>query len=268
MCSALGASVGLIGVTGKDTEGELLDKLLTAADVTSLLVIDPDRPTTVKERICGVASGRHRQQLARLDRESTKPIPESLADCLVAMVNGKNDDPINWDAIIVSDYAKGVCTDAVVQACRDSGVPVYVDPLRPSGGNRDWKKYAGATCIVPNRQEAGCWYARGLWDQLQLDAAIIKQDSDGCILSTRNEDRYHTIRAKLRQVHDVTGAGDQFIATLAVCRSAGLDWLDAATVANSAAGLQVERHGCEPVQWDQIQHDLQHSEPCTCLSVP
>ncbi len=258
MCAALGASTTLIGVTGNDRDGQRLVSLLDVLGVAYYPVADDSRPTTVKERICGVASGRHRQQLARIDCESTAPLCDDLSRSLVEMID-RIDAVDCYDVILIADYAKGVMTHDIVRACIRTGIPCIVDPP----ADRNWNKFSGASCIVPNRQEAGCWYARGLWDQLNLDAAIVKQDRDGCILNTREEDHYHIIPAQARAIHDVTGAGDQFISVLGCARGAGASWFDAARLANTAAGLQVERHGCVPVSIDQLKQELHHAPHAT-----
>ncbi|MES2793805.1 MAG: PfkB family carbohydrate kinase [Planctomycetota bacterium] len=242
MCAALGAQTAVLGVTGQNRSGEQIYEILTGLGVTCLAVVDSTRPTTTKERICGVASGRHRQQLARMDTESTVPLDADLSSRLAGII-AEAAQNILFDAIIIADYAKGVCTDRIIQACRDTGVPVFVDP--PKGV--DWPKYYGVECVVPNREEAAGKSARDLCRQLQSQAAVVKLDQDGCELACRSW-QVKTFPARTRAVHDVTGAGDQFIAVLACARAVGLDWPTATQLANAAAGLQVERHGCIPVQ--------------------
>lgn len=255
MCAALGAEVVLLSVTGKDRYGEILDEILESQGVTCLLLADSGRPTTVKERICGVSGGKHRQQLGRVDYESTEPIPPDISGKMAELITQICERPP--DAIIISDYGKGVCVDQLALACREinqaTGCPVFLDP--PKGC--DWPKYYGVTCAVPNREEAGDKCARDLCRQLQSEAAVVKLDSDGCELFQRHPDETWSIHARNRIVHDVTGAGDQFIAALACSRAEGLDWEHATRIANTAAGLQVERHGCVPVTIAELKKELQ-----------
>jgi rfaE bifunctional protein kinase chain/domain len=265
MCAALGASVGAVGVIGPGRDGEIIHEMLIDAGVSPLLVGDPDRQTTVKERICGVASGRHRQQLARLDRETTTPLGKQLSRDLAGVITGNAADPIKWDAIIVSDYGKGACTDVVVRAAIQTGSAVFVDP--PKG--RDWGAYYRVSCLVPNREEAGSQSATDIMRQYGTQAAIVKLDAEGCRLAYRVEPdgKSHpppirrSIPARARAVHDITACGDEFIAMLAVCRAVGLDWITSATLANAAAGLQAERHGATPITLAELQ------EVDQCLSV-
>lgn len=254
MCVALGAETRLLGVVGLDRGGEIVRELVELAGVRSLLVAAPyPRPTTVKERICGVASGRHRQQLARIDTECTSPIPPSLEGAIVELVRGMAPP----DVILMADYAKGVLTAGVVRACVDTGGMVIVDPPRDG----EWGKYQGVACIVPNRQEANGALAREIQLRCQSVAAVVKLDEEGCQVSWVQETGdvcEQRIAARLRVVHDVTGAGDNFLAVLGCARGLGISWPVAAELANVAAGLQVERHGCVPVTLTELQAEVEY----------
>lgn len=248
MCKDLGAVVDLVGVVGFDGPGEVIRNRLMALGIGDKLFSMPaPRPTTVKERICAVASGRHRQQLGRIDTECTEPIGRQTA-CAIANLIPKLE---KYDAIIIADYHKGVCLDRIIQACRDTETPVFVDP--PKGC--DWQKYYGVECLVPNREEANGKSAYQISRCLNVNAVVIKRDEDGCELYYRYQG-VQRFPARTRIIHDVTGAGDQFIATLACAQSTGLDWAASTQLANAAAGLQVERHGCVPVTLDELNAEI------------
>lgn len=249
MCATLGAKTVLLGVVGPDRNGDRLYEMLTDQDVCCLAVVDPDRVTTTKERICGVASGRHRQQLGRVDMETSIPLSYGLAQQLVEIICGMAEDPP--DVILIADYAKGVLTDEVARACHDTGALVIVDP--PKGGR--WEQYEHVGCIVPNREEAGGRTAAQIQSEFNTLAAVVKLDQDGCELFDAQGDLYR-IRAKRRHVHDVTGAGDQFLAVLGCVLAVGGRWQMAAELATVAAGLQVERHGCVPVTVQEITDEV------------
>ena len=253
MCAALGAETRLVGVVGVDRRGEIVRELLDAAGVKCLLCSAPwPRPTTVKERICGVASGRHRQQLVRLDVECTAPISASLENAVVDLI--RNVEPP--DVILIADYAKGVMIPAVARACLDAGGITIVDPPRDG----DWTPYRGAACVVPNRQEARGCEAGDIQMRCQSAAAVVKLDEEGCQVSWTGEAgdlRQLRMAARPRAVHDVTGAGDNFLAVLGCARASGLSWPVAAELANLAAGLQVERQGCVPVTLDELRKELE-----------
>src|SRR5205085_12335954 len=127
---ALGAEVRVAGIVGDDTEGRILARLLQEAGVEASGVLrDPDRPTTAKERFMGRAAGRHAQQILRVDRESRAPLPpaleQRLAEALAPQVAG-------CQAVLVSDYGKGVCTPGLLAAVRAAAgpLPVLIDPTR------------------------------------------------------------------------------------------------------------------------------------------
>lgn len=252
MCAALGAETWLIGVVGMDRSGEIVRELLEQSGVKSLLFSAPyPRPTTLKERICGVASGRHRQQLARLDTEWTTAISDGLENAVVHHL--RNMEPP--DAILIADYAKGVLTHAVARVCIESGCLTIVDPPREG----DWTRYRGAACVVPNRQEAGGCEATEIQERCQSMAAVVKLDEEGCQVAwddVSGERCQARMGARSRAVHDVTGAGDNFLAVLGCARASGWNWPAAAELANLAAGLQVERHGCVPVTLNELREEL------------
>lgn len=249
MCRALGAQVDLVACVGLDRAGERVRNIVEATGIgCKLFSLPAPRPTTTKERICGVASGRHRQQLARVDTECTDAIPNEVAVAMGQLISDQKPD-----AIIIADYAKGVCVDKIIQSC-NAKFPIFVDP--PKGF--DWTRFYGVACIIPNREEATGRTARDLRRQLHTQAVIVKLDEDGCELSYYP---HHVQRfpARTRDVHDVTGAGDQFIAALVCARAVGLDWLPSTHLANAAAGLQVERHGCVPVTLDELMTEIHHA---------
>lgn len=248
MCAALGAETALLGVIGHDSDGQRLNHILESTGVGCYLIGDTARPTTRKERVCAVASGRHRQQLARLDTESTAPICHELAISIAGMIRGMD----GIDLILVADYDKGLMTADIAMACVDAPCWTIVDPPK----SRSWDKYRHASCLVPNREEANGSTPLDLVAEYNLTAAAVKLDQDGCQLQDDVSPLTHSIPAKARAVHDVTGAGDQFLAVLGCAKAAGASWLEAAELANAAAGLQVERHGCVPVNRFELAHEV------------
>lgn len=251
MCAALGAEVALIGIVGNDSNGRRIISLLNDAGVSFAGMVVSDRITTTKERICGVASGRHRQQLARLDCEDDRPLPFDVQQDLYESIRTVAVDPP--DVLLVADYAKGIMTPEIAEACLQASQLTIADPPRIG----TWAKYRSFGCIVPNREEAGGQDARRIRTALQTNAAIVKRDQEGCELDAIELTRHSVmIAARPRDVHDVTGAGDQFLAVLACARCCGGSWFTAAELANVAAGMQVERHGCVPVTIEELIHEI------------
>jgi D-beta-D-heptose 7-phosphate kinase/D-beta-D-heptose 1-phosphate adenosyltransferase len=266
MLRALGARVALAGVVGKDGDGGRLRQMLLDLGIDHEgVVVDPERPTTVKERYIGRAQQRHPQQMIRVDYETRRPLPEALAKELADVLGQQLRKA---DIVLVSDYDKGVCTPglltAVIAGAKACGVRVLADPLR--GG--DYRKYHGCSAITPNRLEAGLATGRALAtpaqalaagaqlrEQLDLEAAVITLDKEGMVLVHR-DGRGQTFATRPRQVYDITGAGDMVLAVLGMALASGADYDPAIRLANIAGGLEVEKIGVATVTRDEILRDL------------
>jgi D-beta-D-heptose 7-phosphate kinase/D-beta-D-heptose 1-phosphate adenosyltransferase len=263
--AALGATPVCIGVVGEDANGTVLKEHLTAlgADISGICAV-ADRPTTTKQRLIGLAQHRHKQQLMRIDQESTEPLPPSVYERLLRAYSEALE---HVDIVCLQDYDKGMLADAVCQEMIRRGIgagrKVLVDPVL----SRDYGKYAGATLLTPNRyetsmavgfevgdMEAAARAARRLREMLRLDAVVITLDREGLYLCT---DRLgQPIPAKPRSVYDVTGAGDEVLAMLAVALAAESDYLTAAHLANLAGGLEVEKFGAATVTVAEMTHEI------------
>ncbi len=267
--AALGGRVLAFGVTGRDAAAEQLKQALSSRGVeVGGLVADGTRPTTVKQNMIGLAQARHPQKMFRVDYESREPLSREVEDHLLAAVSAALSE---CDVVCIEDYAKGVCSprvcQAVIAAAKAAGKPVFVDPAR---GVSDLR-YKGATVITPNRTEAevatglsahgdgsaehNAELARVLRDRLDLDACVLTLDRHGALLLERNG-KPVTVPTLARQVYDVTGAGDMFLAGLAAARANGIDWAGAVRFANAAAGLEVEVFGVQPIPFERVHHSL------------
>jgi len=261
----LDADVQLAGIIGDDADGRVLSEHLQAAGVdVSAVFCDSSRPTTVKQRYMGLAQHRHPHQMLRVDREVRTPISRDVESRLMQHITARVD---GCDAVLISDYAKGVCTagllQAVLTAAREAEKPVIVDPA--STGRYD--RYRNATAITPNRAETARAVGRPvstaeeafvagrrLCRELQLDHCFITLDSDGMALVTSGgtEDWFPT---RKREVYDITGAGDTVLATIGMGAAAGVSPADLARLANIAGGLQVEQVGVVRVTRDEMLTD-------------
>ncbi|NQV24726.1 MAG: D-glycero-beta-D-manno-heptose 1-phosphate adenylyltransferase [Rhodopirellula sp.] len=272
---ALEARVSLLGVVGNDSTAQTLLSLCRDDSIdTSSVVTDAARPTTLKERFIGGAADRHGHQILRVDHECREPVSGAIEQTLIDAACRQIP---NCDIVVISDYAKGVCTSgllrAVIKTARQHDIPVIVDPGR---GHRA-ADYAGATLLKPNRIEAeelghraittsnqAMAVAAALRDDAQVEAVIVTLDADGCVVATSEAVPTH-LRTMTRQVYDITGAGDMFVATLARCMAAGIGPTDAARLANVASGLEVERAGSTPVSLQELREALtttsRHSDP-------
>jgi D-beta-D-heptose 7-phosphate kinase/D-beta-D-heptose 1-phosphate adenosyltransferase len=268
---ALGAKVSLAGVVGADPDGVRIRQMLSDLGIEQEGVLsDTARPSTVKERYIGRAQHRHPQQMIRVDYEVRVPLGAELE------VNLRKAIAVQVrlaDAVLVSDYDKGVCTPALlaatIAAARDCGVRVLADPIRAS----DYRKYYGCSAITPNRLEAGLACdrvltttaealeaAEHLRNQLNLEATIITLDKEGMALAHR-DGRRQIFPTRPRQVYDITGAGDMVMSVLGMALAAGADYDAAIRLANVAGGLEVEKIGVATVTRDEILRDLLHSGP-------
>lgn len=262
----LEADVTLAGVVGNDDDAEDLRKDLKSAGVDNAAILaDPSRPTTVKQRYIGLAQQRHPHQILRVDREVRTPIDSRIEDRLILAIEAAAG---NCDAVLISDYGKGVCTPRVLQTtiatANRLGKPVIVDPV-PSA---DYRHYLGATAITPNRSETARATGNGINSsedafaagrrfcaELELDYCFITLDSDGIALVQRDGSS-QLLPTRKREVYDITGAGDMVLATIGVGAAAGIAPDDLARLANVAGGLEVEQVGVERISREQMIGDV------------
>ena len=266
----LEAQVTLAGVVGDDPSGRTVRRLLEEIDLdTDLVLTDTNRCTTTKERFVGRAAGRHPHQILRVDREWTEPLAEEIENKLIAAITKRLDQ---HQAVLVSDYAKGVCTPrllaGVIGEASEPRIPVLVDPARIS----DYDRYRGASVLTPNRAEAegatglsiGCpseAFAAGeqLLRRLELDAVLLTLDKDGIAVIAKDQEP-EIVPTRGREVYDITGAGDMVLGVTGLCHAARLPLTETAALANVAAGLEIERFGVAPVTRDEIRAELEKRE--------
>jgi rfaE bifunctional protein kinase chain/domain len=245
--AALGGVPRLVGVVGQDAgAARLRAELARLAIETADLVTDPGRPTTRKVR---VVTNRN-QQVARIDYERDGEVAGEVEAAIVRTIDGL---ARTAGAVLVSDYLKGVVSrtvaGAAVAAARRAGIPLLVDPKVP---HVDY--YRGATLITPNHHEAeAITHLRIRSDEEARAAARRFRERAGCehVLITRGEhgmwllggDVEQALPAEAREVADVTGAGDTVIGTIALGLAAGGTLVDAARLANRAAGVVVGKFG-------------------------
>lgn len=256
---ALGCEVRLVGAVGDDQDAVDLKKVLVETGVpTSLLVVDPSRPTISKTR---VVSGR--QQFFRIDREFLGRLPERVEQALIETAREAIADA---DIVVLSDYAKGVFSDDVLRQviglAKAAGKLVLVDPKR-----RTLEAYRGADLVKPNAAELSAATGKPCATDSEIEAAsdaLIPQ-FDGTLLVTRAEAGMSLvrrglpvkhIRSSVLEVADVSGAGDTALAALAVSLAEGFSLDDAALVSNLAAGVAVSKLGTAVVSRGELNAAL------------
>ncbi len=257
---SLGGRATLVGAIGRDDPGARFRRLCKEATGLRLdAAVTAGRPTVLKTRMVS-----QNQQMLRVDRESVGALERAELD----EVKQRATDALGGArAVVISDYGKGVITNAsaqaIIKAARKSGVPVVVDPK-----GRDYSRYRGATAVTPNRSEAeaatgiDCSTMEGveaagrrLVADLALKAAVITLSAQGVAVIPARGAMAH-FPAQARSVYDVTGAGDTFIATFALCLAGETDFQTAARVANYAAALKVARFGAVAVTREELRRSV------------
>lgn len=252
----LGCQTYLAGAIGDDHHGRVLQRKLKKREIHTEGIFLGREKTTTKIRILG-----GHQQMIRLDFEETDTIAEATRKRLEQYVDERMQ--LGLDAIILSDYGKGICTPQlcqdVIKKASGQGLPVFVDPK-----GSDWEKYAGADYITPNVKEAGLVIGTSLAneDQALREAAGKIKASYGIqsIMITRSEkgislfghNREITIPTLAQEVFDVSGAGDTVISVFSAAVSSGMNEDTAVQMANYAAGIEVGKLGTYAVSREDI----------------
>jgi D-beta-D-heptose 7-phosphate kinase/D-beta-D-heptose 1-phosphate adenosyltransferase len=252
---ALGGAAHLITALGDDDAGDEIRALIAEEVQTDAgLYGVPGRRTSIKTRY--VASG---QQMMRADRETVEEIPLDFQDRIVAQVEMELP---NVGALLLSDYGKGVLSDALLRRLIDRAravdCPVVVDP---KGNN--YRRYVGARVVTPNRQELALATNMPTADDASIEAAckhLISTTGVDAVLATRSEqgmtlvdgNDVHHFSARAREVFDVSGAGDTVAAAVAAALSIETTLSDAAQLANIAASVVVGKVGTAVVRPAEI----------------
>ena len=263
--TSLGATCTVIGLVGNDPAGRELRQILNdTTRMTCVLVVCAESCTPEKIRF--VSQGQH---LLRVDRETVVAPDKRVEDALKNEISRHLDA---CDVIILSDYAKGTLSPAVIfhaiEQGRQRGLPIVVDPKCP-----DFSRYARATLITPNVKEiqnatgiqvltdedaiaageAGCRAANA-------DAVLITRAEKGMTLVPSKGTPFHC-RTSAREVYDVVGAGDTVVAVLSLALAAKTSMTLATTLANVAGGLVVSRRGASTIgRSELLQHALASSK--------
>jgi len=257
---ALGGVPRLVSVIGEDAAGQRLRAELAVRGIETLeLVTDSERRTTVKTRIVA-----HQQHVVRADEEDRVPVRgaplRQILEHLERLL-------VDADALVVSDYGKGVVEPEVLVPAMaralELGLTVSVDPKE-----NHFPLYKGATVITPNLYEAGLAVGnrirdeasllaagRELRERLHLECALITRGADGMSLFLRDGRHVH-LPTVAREVYDVTGAGDTVVAVVGQALAAGADLITAASLANHAAGEVIRHTGTAVVEPEALRLSL------------
>ncbi len=258
--AALGGHAVLIGLTGKDQAHDLLAEEARKRRIDVNGVIESDKRRTI-QKIRIIAQN---QQLLRIDWDDENYIDRETTQILLEKIEAQG----KADAIVISDYAKGLVTaelmDAVRDICKIQKIPLIVDP-KPQ--HRDW--YHGASVITPNKKEAEGMMGMKLANDREVEAAgnelartlrsnvLITMGERGMTLFESSSASFH-IPTVAKEVYDVSGAGDTVVAVLSLALAIGRPLREAALLANQAAGIKVAKFGTAPVHYDELKPYLKN----------
>lgn len=251
---ALGGEVRLVGIVGRDPEGERLLKELEAKGISIEEVVrDGGRPTTTKTRVIA-----HHQQVVRIDRERIHPVAGSVLKRTLKTLQAVLP---RVDGVVIEDYGKGLISPQllkpVVGLAKRFKKVITVDPKE-----EHFSYYRGVTALTPNKKEASLAAKLPITDQASLweagkrilkrlrpEALLITLGEEGMCLFDAQGDGPMKIPTVAKEVFDVSGAGDTVIAAFTLACAAGASFLEAARIANAAAGVVVGKVGvatCSP----------------------
>ncbi|HKC49560.1 MAG TPA: D-glycero-beta-D-manno-heptose 1-phosphate adenylyltransferase [Myxococcota bacterium] len=261
---ALGARTTLCTVVGDDADGELFRNEAEGIGIPRAgILVDRSRRTTRKTRIVA-----RQQQVIRLDRETIGPLSPALEKRLCAAVARAVK---RADAVVLSDYSKGVLSAAVCRAvfAAAGARPVLVDPK-----NLPWKAFGGATILKPNLRAAEAFahatiedeasakrVAARIAEELGVAHVLLTRGAEGMVLASRGSNATLGIAARAKELVDETGAGDVVAAAVALALAAGAELGEAAWLANVAAGVKVGKFGAATVTGQEIVTELGGGEP-------
>ena len=251
--AATGARPILIAAVGADDAGRRLQEMLGGPRAAGGLV-ETSRPTTTKTRLVARA-----QQMARIDEEDDGDLAagdvQRLLDALLPRI-------AKADAVVLEDYNKGVLVPAVITATIDAarrrGIPVVVDPKF-----RNFFSYRGATVFKPNRRELESALGASIslddegalplvFERLGVEHLLLTLGERGMAIVSA-DGHVKRIPTTAREVYDVVGAGDTVTAYLATSLAAGATAVEAAVIANYAAGVEVGKLGAATVTADEVR---------------
>ena len=260
----LGCQVLVAGVSGDDENRQILDRKFNALGIGHAGLLKIPRPTTTKVRVIG-----GHQQMLRLDFEESGKISRSVENRLLAYLSRQLEGKV--DAVILSDYAKGVCSPAlcrnVIQTCRQRQVPLVVDPK-----GSQWQKYKGAFLVTPNVKELGeasrvkvrnddkliVAVGAKIRQRFGFESLMVTRSEQGLTLMGADEPVH--IPTYAREVFDVSGAGDTVAAVMGAALAAGLKAATAAHLANLAAGVVVGKLGTYAISAAELNEALAEVE--------
>jgi len=255
----LGASPILCGVVGADIiGGEILRELDKLSLDIGNIIIDPNRPTTIKTRVVG-----NSHQIVRFDEENRERIEDEDVERIVEFIKNKLK---NIDGIIISDYNKGVISPQLMSKTLDLvdfSTFIISDPHKDN-----FESHKHVNLIAPNKEEVGAFCGFNIKDESDLEFAakkifhdlacgsiLITEGKEGMTLFEGDNKSIH-IPTAAREIFDVSGAGDTVVATISLAIVSGMDLESAVRLANSAAGIVVRKMGTSAIKIEELRKEV------------
>ncbi len=261
--SSLRAKPVLIGKIGLDENGKIIKNLLNNFKIENFLIESQDYKTITKTRIIS-----NNQQMLRLDEEKILPLESKEEDLIINYIKNKIK---TFDCIIISDYAKGVCTERlcreVIKIACENNIKVLIDPKK-----NKWEKYENSFCITPNLKElsefAGFEIENSdkdienavklIYPKINIKNICVTRSEKGISLYDGRE--FYHCPAEPIEVYDVTGAGDTVISVLTLLLGSNFNLTQAVFFANKAASIVVQKAGTIPILYDEFINIFEKKE--------
>ena len=256
----IGVKTHLVSLIGEDQEGIKIDKKIDQKNIIKKLIKDKKKPSTIKTRFIA-----NNQQILRVDNENVSEISRSTER---KVINYSKKMILLSDAVILSDYGKGLLTNNVIKTIinfsKKYHKPVVLDPK-----NSNFEKYSGATMITPNTKEL----EEAVKIKLNNEADIIKASKQliqkykfkhilvtrgklGMLLISANNMKILNLKTEAKEIYDVSGAGDTVVSFLAACLGSSIPIANSIQIANAAAGIVVSKSGTSVAHLSELIFSL------------
>ena len=261
----LGIDTTLISISGNQNKDDLnkLLNLLKQAKITNKITSTPNRKTTTKTRIIA-----HDQQMVRIDNETRDALGGNLIQLLCDNIENLVQDKGHVDAIIISDYAKGIISERIMRFlitfCRQKGIFLSVDPKQGHFGlykhvnviTPNLKEYSWLAGYLPDSEQEILKSSKRVFETLNVDMILVTRGADGMTLIKKNgnhNEEAYSVKAVAQNVYDVTGAGDTVISVFTACIISGFNPIESMEIANIAAGHVVSKIGAASITLDELE---------------
>lgn len=263
---SLGGQVTFLGVIGQDTNANKVRKLLENKGINAKL-FEVSSPTITKTNVIATRLNAESQKMLRIDIEEPINIVKSMEDEMISYLEGNMS---KFNALIISDYNKGMCKDRIckeaIRIAKKNNVVVVVDPK-----GADWSKYQGATIAKPNVEELSVAlgkfadnnneaqvksYGKELYEKSGLDYLLVSRSENGLMLFSKDETEPFSLLPSSDKVMNICGAGDTMVAALTLAMASKIQIKTCVNIANIAAGCACAKEDVTSVDFDELNYRI------------